>query len=58
MLHTCTVMEGVTMTLPESENVDHPRKLEEKAQNADSQHTIYLATNSAIKNNLTTPQYN
>ena len=58
MLHTCTVMKGVTMTLPESENVDHPRKLEEKAQNTDSRYTIYLATNSTIKDNLTTPQYN
>ena len=34
--------EGVTMSLLESEIVDHPRKREERTQTADSHNTIKL----------------
>ena len=50
--------EGVTMTLPESETVDHPRKGEEKTQNTDSHNTIKLEQPTQQEKTITTPQYN
>ena len=62
MLHTCTVIwkskEGVTMTLPESETVDHPRKRKEKTQNTESHNTNKLEQPTQLERTITTPQYN
>ena len=46
------------MTLPESETVDHPRKLEGKTQNADSHSTIKLEQPNQLESTITTPQNN
>ena len=46
------------MTLPETEAVDHPRKREEKTQNADSNYTIKLEQSNQLASTITTPQNN
>ena len=48
------------MNLPESETVDHPRKREEKTQNADSHmyNTIKLEQPTQLGRTITTPQNN
>ena len=64
MLHACTVIwksKGgcdQTITLPESETVDYPRKREEKTQNTDSHNTIKLEQPTQLERTITTPQYN
>ena len=49
--------DGVTMILPESETVDHPRKREEKTQNTDSHNTIKLEQLTQLERTINTPQY-
>ena len=46
------------MTLPESETVGHPRKREEKTQNADSHNTIKLEQPAQLGRTITTPHNN
>ena len=49
---------GVTMTLLESETVDHPWKSEEKTQNTESHNTIKLEQPNQVESTSTTSQNN
>ena len=50
--------KDVTVTLPESETVDHSRKREEKTQNTDRHNTVKLEQTTQLESTATTPQYN
>ena len=47
----------VTITFPESETVDHPRKHEEKTQNTDNHNTNKLEPPTQLERTITTPQF-
>ena len=58
-LHSHMEIErGVTMTFPDSETVDRPRKREKKTQNANSHNTIKLEQSNQLESTITTPQNN
>ena len=48
----------MTITLPEFETVDYPRKREEKTQNTDSHNTFKLELPTQLERTITTSQEN